>query len=110
MLELCRRLERRRREASQIRKTTSDSREYAKCVGGARSRTLWRNRLGIGRIKHTCISSFTGNAYCVCQDIKEQAGTPISMLDVLIERVSYDPMAIFIAVAIVLLVMLARTL
>ena len=32
------------------------------------------------------------------------------MLDVLIERVSYDPMAIFIAVAIVLLIMLARTL
>ena len=32
------------------------------------------------------------------------------MLDVLIERVSYDPMAIFIVVAVVLLVMLARTL
>jgi hypothetical protein len=32
------------------------------------------------------------------------------MLDLLIERVSYDPMAIFIAVAVVLLIMLARTL
>lgn len=31
------------------------------------------------------------------------------MLDVLIERVSYEPMAIFVIVAVVLLVMLART-
>ena len=31
------------------------------------------------------------------------------MLDVLIERVSYDPMAIFMIVAVVLLIMLART-
>lgn len=31
------------------------------------------------------------------------------MLDVLIERVSYEPMAIFVIVAIVLLIMLART-
>ncbi len=44
------------------------------------------------------------------QGIEERAGTPISMLDVLIERLSYDPMAIFIAVAIVLLIMLGRTL
>jgi hypothetical protein len=31
------------------------------------------------------------------------------MLDVLIERVSYEPMAIFVIVAVVLLIMLART-
>jgi hypothetical protein len=31
------------------------------------------------------------------------------MLDVLIERVSYEPMAIFMIVAVVLLFMLART-
>jgi hypothetical protein len=31
------------------------------------------------------------------------------MLDVLIERLSYEPMAIFMIVAVVLLVMLART-
>jgi hypothetical protein len=31
------------------------------------------------------------------------------MLDVLIERVSYEPMAIFAIVAVVLLIMLART-
>jgi hypothetical protein len=31
------------------------------------------------------------------------------MLDVLLERVSYEPMAIFVIVAVVLLVMLART-
>jgi hypothetical protein len=31
------------------------------------------------------------------------------MLDVLIESLSYEPMAIFIAVAVVLLVMLVRT-
>ena len=31
------------------------------------------------------------------------------MLDVLIERLSYEPMAIFMVVAVVLLVMLART-
>ena len=31
------------------------------------------------------------------------------MLDVLIERVSYEPMAIFMIVAVVLLIMLART-
>ena len=99
-----------RKKASQIRKVASDFREYTKCAGGARSPDLWRNRLGIGRFGHTCTSSLTGNAYCLCQDIKEQAVRPISMLDVLIERVSYDPMAIFIAVAIVLLIMLARTL
>ena len=31
------------------------------------------------------------------------------MLDVLIERVSYDPMAIFMIVAVVLLILLTRT-
>jgi hypothetical protein len=41
--------------------------------------------------------------------IKEQAGNARLMLDVLIETVSYEPLAIFMIVAVVLLIMLART-
>ena len=54
-----------------------------------------------------------GNGNCLDQHI---AKTPRSrqarplMLDLLIERVSYEPMAIFTIVAAVLLIMLARTL
>ena len=41
---------------------------------------------------------------------KEQARNARLMLDVLIETVSYEPLAIFMIVAVVLLIMLARTL
>jgi len=63
-----------------------------------------------GRSRHTRDCCLTGNDYCLCQGIKEQATHAHLMLDVLIERVSYDPMAIFMIVAVVLLIMLARTL
>ena len=43
------------------------------------------------------------------EDKRSRLARPL-MFDLILERVSYDPMAIFVAVAIVLLVLLARTL
>jgi hypothetical protein len=63
------------------------------------------------RIGHTRRRCLTGNGNCLLlQYTKEQAGNARLMLDVLIETVSHDPLTIFIVVAIVLLIMLARTL
>ena len=51
-----------------------------------------------------------GTAIASTKYTKEQAGHARLMLDALIETVSYEPLAIFMIVAIVLLIMLARTL
>src|SRR5688572_32925235 len=99
--------------AAQIRKVSSDFRECAKRAGGARSPALWSNRPGFGRFGHTYRASLTGNGYCLSQGkVRTYRSRQYAhlMLDLLIERVSYDPMAVFIAVAVVLLIMLARTL
>jgi hypothetical protein len=62
------------------------------------------------RFRHRRRPCLTGNGNCLLLYTKEQAGNARLMLDVLIETVSYEPLAIFMIVAIVLLIMLARTL
>ena len=69
-----------------------------------------RNPREIGRLRHTARHCLTGNGNCLLLYTKEQAGHARLMLDALIETVSYEPLAIFMIVAIVLVIMLARTL
>ena len=63
----------------------------------------------MGRCRHTPRRCLTGNGNCLLEYTKEQAGNARLMLDTLIETVSYEPLAIFMVVAIVLVIMLART-
>ena len=68
-----------------------------------------RNRRRIGRFRHTRRPCLTGNGNCLLQYTKEQASNARLMFDALIETVAYEPLAIFMIVAIVLLIMLTRT-
>ena len=98
--------------AAQIRKIAGDFRETSPQSPVVAPRRVSGKRRGIARSRHTWRFFPNGNGNCLCRGI---ADTPRSrqerplMLDVLIERVSYEPMAIFVIVAVVLLIMLART-
>jgi hypothetical protein len=78
------------------------------CAAGGR-RCLQKHA-GDRAFPHTRPPCLTGNGNCLVQYTKEQARHARLMLDALIETVAYDPLAIFMVVAVVLFFMLARTL
>jgi hypothetical protein len=63
---------------------------------------------GFARFRHGRTPCLTGNGNCLLQYIEEPWNIRL-MLDALIETVAYDPLAIFLIVAMVLVVMLVRT-
>jgi hypothetical protein len=98
--------------AAQIRKVVGDFREHraTPAMRGA-ARTVRKTTQDRAFSAHRW-SFAGGNGNCLISNSQIQPRSrqarPL-MLDVLIERVSYEPMAIFIIVAVVLLIMLART-